>query len=162
MVRNLTRWDFLVSLGLSAVFLAFVLSSDRPLTEANVPLVVAIPFGIALATGAAVAGNRLADGTKDDTYGEVLRAANPGGERTQRPYLIVSVTGIACAAFGAFLLIAGDELGRTGASWAYAVEVFLASYALLGFLDLLLLGSRHNSRQSRLRALREREDRRRQ
>lgn len=161
MVRNLTRWDFLLSIGLSVAFLGFVLSSDRPLSQANVPVAVAIPFGIALATGAAIAGNRLADGTKDDTYGEVLRAVDPDGKRTQRPYLIVSVTGILCAASGAFLLITGDELGRTLAAWAYSVEVFLASWALFGFLDLLLLGSRHHSRQSKLRALRERDDRQR-
>ncbi len=161
MVRNLTRWDFLASLGFGALFLAFALSSDRPLSEAAIPVAAAIPFGIALATGAAVAGNRLVDSTKDDTYGEVLRAVDPSGERAQRPYLIVSATGIACAAMGALLLIAGDELGRSVAAWAYGLEVVLGSYALLGFLDLLLLNFRHHSRQSRLRALRERDERRR-
>lgn len=96
----MTRWDFLLSLGLSATFLGFVLSSDRPLSEADLPIAAAIPFGIALATGAAVAGNRLADGTKDDTYGAVLRTVDPSSQRTQRPYLIVSVTGVACSAPG--------------------------------------------------------------
>lgn len=160
MVRNLTRWDFLGSLGFSALFLSVVLSSNRPLSEANAPLTVAIPFGIALAAGAAVAGNRLADGTKDDAYGEVLRTVDPTGQRAQRPYLVVSVAGVVCSVLGGLLLVAGNEMGRPLAAWAYAAEVFLASYAVLGFLDLLLLGYRHHSRQSRLRALREREDRR--
>jgi hypothetical protein len=159
-VRHLTRWDFLLSLGFSAAFLIFVFSSDRPLSEANVPVTAAIPFGVALAVAATVAGNRLADGTKDDTYGEVLRSLDPKGAGTQRPYLIISVVGVACAALGSILLVTGDELSRSIAAWAYAVEVFLASYALFGFLDLLLLGSRHHSRQSQLRALRERENRR--
>jgi hypothetical protein len=79
----------------------------------------------------------------------------------QRPYFDVSVTGVACAAFGGALLIAGDQMTRTWAAWAYALEVLLASYALFGFMDLLWLGHKNNVRQSSLRALQEEEDRRR-
>ena len=159
-MQHLKRWDFIGSLVIAIGFLAAVFASDRPLDEAAGPLTAAITLGVALALGAAVASRWLGDSSKDETYGEVLRAIDPQGRRAQQPFMIVVAVGVVTSLWGGVLLMAEGEFPRTLAGWFYALEVLLAAYGLLAMLDVLLLGFRHQRRQSALRALRESEQRR--
>lgn len=160
LVRHAVHWDFLGSLSGAAVFLFFLLDSARPLPDEPGAVTAAIPLGLAVAVGAAVAARWLADRVKDDAYGEVIRVLDANESKAQRPYLVVTVAGIATTVGGMLLLIARGELGRTVTACAYGALLFLALYGVLGLTDLLLLGHRHQRRQARLRALREEENRR--
>jgi hypothetical protein len=138
------------------------LNSDRPFIDATAPLGAAISLGVALALGSAVAGRWFGDSTKDDALGEIVRAVDLTGQHALMPYRIVSIVGIAISLWGGFLLIAAESVGPDARVWLYGVEVLLASYGLLGMLDVVLLGFRNQARQARLRALRELDQRRRE
>lgn len=154
-------WDAILSLVTAGVFVVVMLRSSRPLEDVRALIIASVPYGVAIATGAMVAGRWASDRIKDSAYGEVIRVLDPSEARMQRPTLTVALAGIATTVVGIALLLTYKEFGRTATVLAYGVLLALALYGAFGLIDLYRQGRRHLARLSLLQSTREEEDRRR-
>lgn len=161
-LRAVWGWEFVASLLVSVIFLVFVLSSDRPLEDAIGALYASVPYGIALAVAGLVASRWLTDRLKDDPYGELLRAIDPDESKSQDPFIVVIISGLATTLIGIVLILLQGELGRSLTALSWAVLLFSTLFGLFGTADLVRIVRRHLRRQAKLRSNQEKERRRRQ
>ncbi len=123
-------------------------------------LVSALPLGIASGTGALVVGRWLHDRLKDNHYGELVRAGDPGEVRAQLPYQVVAFASFAMALTALMMFLVGQELDRTITAILYATVACFASYTVLSWISLALITAKHTRNAATVQGIREAAERR--
>jgi hypothetical protein len=149
------EWDAMLSVLAVSVFWMVTATSSRALEPVQSLFAAAVALGATVGFSAFVTGRWVSDRLAKDEYGTVIVAFDPDESETQRPYFIMSLTGLVTAAFGIFMAIVAGELSRPLAVTLYGVMLGLASYCVLGSISLVTISRRHQKRASILRAMKE-------
>lgn len=154
-LRTLLSWDLLVAVVAAALFAVALLSSERDLEDLFRFVVVAIPFGVAIATYALTSLRWVTDRLKDSEYGRLVRSQDPDELAVSLPFYVVAGAGLLCSLLALVGATIVGEIDRT-ATVAVMTGLFLLSlYALLGTVSLFGIGARHQRNSAKMQRIRE-------
>jgi hypothetical protein len=152
-------WDAVLSVVAGITMYAFLRSSTRELLDGKPYLTAAIALGSAVGIGWLVGSRWLTDHLNKDEYGEIVRTFDPDSKTTQRPYLFVAIMAFVLALGSILVMVTYENIPRQAVVICYSILFGLAIYAVLGSVSLGLITYRHTARASRVRALKERDER---
>lgn len=149
------EWDATISVLAGLVTWAFIVASDRPLEPSQPLFAGLVGLGGTVGLGAFVTGRWISDRLAKDEFGAMMAAIDPDESVTQRPYVIMALAGLVCAAVGLTLAVTSSELTRPVAAVTYAAALTCGSYCILGTMSLVVTTRRHQKRAALLRAMKE-------
>ena len=156
-VRN--EWDAALSILLALLFCVLAFAGGYQIADPQPYSVAAVVGGFTMGSTALVAYRWISDRIKDSDYGQLIRVIDNSESNFSRPYIIVAVTGYLTSLYAVVLALVQKALPDNALIIAIALLIALGSYSILGSISITLLSRRHIARLSRLRALREENER---